>query len=47
MTNIKNPPSFEPTYNSITYQVYTTELAVIESQATGMIVTNTVPGDLS
>ena len=47
ITNIKNPPSFEPTGDSIIYSVYTSEGILVEELSAGYQITNTEPGPLS
>ena len=47
VTNVKNPTSFEPTYESIRYSVYTADKILIEDLQEGFKITNTEPGPLS
>ena len=47
VTNIKNPPSFQPTTDSIEYAVYTEDGILIEELSEGFEITNTESGVLS
>ena len=47
ITNIKTPPSFEPTIDSIIYEVFTTSGNLIEELLEGYPIVNTEPGELS
>ena len=47
ITNIKNPPSFEPTPASIIYEVFTTNGNLIEELLEDYPIVNTEPGALS
>jgi hypothetical protein len=47
VSNIKNPPSFQPTTESINYSVYTANGVLMEDLTEGFPIINNVPGDLS
>ena len=44
ITDIKNPPSFEPTTGSIIYEVFTTDGNLFEEILQGYPVVNSEPG---
>ena len=44
ITDIKNPPSFEPTASSIIYEVFTSDGNLFEEMLEGYYVVNSEPG---
>lgn len=46
VTNVKNPPSYEPTFNSITYEVSSQDGDLLETKYDGNVLINDIPGYL-